>query len=47
MKNMKYVSEIYCNLFNISTVLKEDYYLEGGLKMMKIPKTVKEHMFDR
>ena len=36
MKNVKFVPDLYCNLFSISAVLREGYYLEGTLKMMKI-----------
>ena len=32
MKNVKYVPDLYCNLFSISAALKEGYYLEGTLK---------------
>ena len=47
MKNVKYVSDLYCNLFSISAALKEGCYLEGTLKMMKISKSGKTYEFDR
>ena len=47
MKNVKYVPDLYCNLFSISAALKEGCYLEGTLKMMEISKSGKTYVFDR
>ena len=47
MKNVRYVPELYCDLFSISAVLKGGCYLEGNLKMKKISKAGKVYVIDR
>uniref|UniRef100_A0A7S2R067 Uncharacterized protein n=1 Tax=Eucampia antarctica TaxID=49252 RepID=A0A7S2R067_9STRA len=45
-KDVKYVPELYCNLFIISAALKEGCTLEGNQDYIKIKKKIASYMFD-
>ena len=47
MKNVKYVPELYCNLFSISAALKEGCTLEGDKDSIKINNSNQFYLFDQ
>ena len=47
MKNVKYVPEMYCNLFSISAALKEGCTLEGSKNNLKINSSNQSYVFDQ
>ena len=47
MKNVKYVSQLYCNLFSITAALKECSKLEGDIKSIRLIKGGRKYEFDR
>ena len=47
MKNVKYVPQLYCNLFSITAALKEGRKLEGDIKSIRLIKGGRTYEFDR
>ena len=47
MKNVKYLSWLYSNLFSITAVLKEGRKLEGNIKGIMLIKGERSYEFDR
>ena len=46
MKNVKYVPQLYCNLFSITAALKEGSKLEGDIKSIRLIKGGRTYEFD-
>ena len=47
MKNVKYVPQLYCNLFSITEALGEGCKLVGDIKSLKLSKKGQSYVFDR
>ena len=47
LKNVKYVPQLYCNLFSIAAALNEGYKLDGDLKGLQLSKKGRRYVFDR
>ena len=47
MKYIKYVPQMYCNLFSITAALKEGSKLEGDIKSIRLIKGGRTYEFDR
>ena len=47
MKNVKYVPQLYCNLFSITAALREGSELRGNIKSLRLIKGRRTYEFDR